>query len=196
VPWLVAALAAAALLLVPTASGSVLGHGELILQLGSERIQPGGTLGIRGDLGVGEQFQVALISARDGSRRVLGVIPAVDEGHFDTNMVIPADVAAGDYLVEAGVDALAMRAPLTIAGPAIVGEGGEGPDRADPLSPVGSVPAANVSSGSSTTPSSAGRGTPLEGVGAVVLAGLGGLVLLGALRVWTGRRRAAGDEPG
>jgi hypothetical protein len=172
------------------------------MQLGSERIQPGGTLGMRGDMGVGEQFQVALISATDGSRRVLGVIPAVEEGHFDTNIVIPTDVAAGDYLVEAGVDALATRAPLTIAGPPIVDGGGEAPDRANALNPVGSLPilanssaAGRVTGGTPSSPASTARGTPVERMAALVFAVLGGVVLLGVLRIWSARRRTAGEEP-
>ena len=112
---------------------STAAHEELLLQLSAERIQPGGTVEVRGDLGAGESFEVALIAQADGSRRVIATIPAIEEGHFQSFVVVPADMPAGDYLIEVAVDLTAVRAPLTIAGSPIGAEGGEGPEQEEGL---------------------------------------------------------------
>jgi hypothetical protein len=94
----------------------VAAHGQLILELGSERIQPGGLIEIRGDFGVGEVLEVALISKADGSRRLIATISAVEDGPFQSYVTLPADVPVGDYLLEVAVDLSVVRAPLTVAG--------------------------------------------------------------------------------
>ena len=114
-------------------SAPVAAHGQPILQLGAERIQPGGSVEVRGDLGIGEVFEVALIAKADGSRRLIATIPAVEEGHFQSFVTVPADVAVGDYLLEVAVDLSVVRAPLTVAGSPIGGEDGGGPDQGDGL---------------------------------------------------------------
>lgn len=176
-------------------------HGEPILQLSADRIQPGATIEVRGDLGTGEAFEVALVAKADGSRRLIGTITTVDEGHFQSFVTIPADAIPGDYLFEVAVDLNVVRAPLTIAGsPVDAGGGGEGPDRGDGLIvplPSGfgaagganaSIPTAPFSPSGASASTRAGR-SPIDGAlvvgGAVLLA----IALLGVLRV-TGRRRS------
>lgn len=61
---------------------SVAAHDGLLLQLDAERIQPGGTVEVRGDLGSGGAFEVALIASVDRSRRMIATSPATGEGHF------------------------------------------------------------------------------------------------------------------
>ena len=124
-------------LLVALGAGSrVLAHGEETLELGAERVQPGGTVEVRGDLGTGERFEVALISQVDGSRWVVGTIDALEEGHVDGYVTVPPETPAGDYFVEVTaegvVDAATMRARIAIAGSPI-GSDGERPDQADGL---------------------------------------------------------------
>jgi hypothetical protein len=128
-----------------------------------------------------------LISVTDGSRRLLGTIPAVEEGHFQANVIVPADVPLGDYLLEAGVQNVAIRAPLSIAGTPIVGEGGAGgPDQADAL--IQPAPSAG-SAGPAKPAIPAGRTSadsdwgPLGAIGAVMIAAFGAIGLLAALRV-------------
>lgn len=122
-------------LLVALGAGSrVLAHGEETLELGAERVQPGGSVEVRGDLGTGERFGVALISQVDGTRWVVGSIAASEEGHFDGYVTVPPETPAGDYLVEVTaegvVDAATARAPIAIAGSPI-GSDGERPDQAE-----------------------------------------------------------------
>jgi hypothetical protein len=177
----------AALALLLALSGVASAHGELILQLGAERIQPGGTVEVRGDLGQGESFEVALISRADGSRRLIATIPATEEGHFQSFVTVPADVPGGDYLVEVAVDLAVVRAPLTVAGAPVDGVGGGGPEQEEGLLPV-------ASSGVSAT-GAPGAGTPgrtaavvraqLDGLVAVGLAATGAVVLLAGLRLAT-----------
>ncbi len=189
--------------------GGAAAHGQLILQLGAERVQPGGTIEVRGDLGVGEAFEVALIAKADAGRRLIATIPAIDEGHFQAYVTIPADTPTGDYLVEVAVDLSVVRAPLTIVGSAIVGADGvgDGPDHADPLiGPMpsmlaggtgpgaGGAPVARTSGASttgSTVPVSTRVGrSPIDGALIVGIAALASIALVGGLRI-IGRRRSA-----
>jgi len=164
-------------------------HGELVLQLGTERIQPGGTVEVRGDLGTGERFEIALISKANGSRQTLGTAPATEEGHLLVNVVIPATIATGDYLLEVGVDSIAMRAPLTVAGQPIATEGGEGPDRADSLiQPVASAGLAAPPPGRpATTPDRPRNASAVEALAIVGAFALSAVIVLGGLR-WAMRR--------
>jgi hypothetical protein len=107
-------------------------HGEPAFQLGSERVAPGDVVEVRGDLGVGSSVAIVLINTADGTRRSIASLADFEEGHFQGYVTIPADLAAGDYLVEAGVDSVTLRAPLTVAG-SPVGGGGERPDQDEPL---------------------------------------------------------------
>ena len=185
-----------------TGSAQVAAHGQLILELGADRIQPGAAVEVRGDLGSGEQFEIALISKVDGSRRPIGIVPATDEGHFQSYVTVPADVTPGDYLVEASFDLLVVRAPLTVAG-APIEAGGEGPDQADGLvlpmpstarAPAASAPGGAVAPGDGVTPGGAtgrvGR-SPLDGVIVVAAAIAGAGLLLGGLRLVRHRRGPA-----
>ena len=61
--------AAAVVVLLALAVGPAAAHGELFFQLGAERVQPGGTVELRADLGAGEAFDVTLISKPGVARR-------------------------------------------------------------------------------------------------------------------------------
>ena len=128
-----ASVGVVAWLLVAFGSSPVVAHGELTLELGAERIQPGGSIEVRGDLGNGEAFDVSLIAKADGSRRMIATIPAIEEGHFQAFVTIPADVAVGDYLVEVAVGVSVVRAPLTVAGSPVDGGDGAGPEQEEGL---------------------------------------------------------------
>jgi hypothetical protein len=183
----------------------VAAHGEQLLQLGSERIQPGGTVEVRGDLGSGESFEVALVARVDGSRRLIATIPAVDEGHFQSFVTIPADVAVGDYLLEVAIDLSVVRAPLEIAGSPIGADGGAGPEQEDGLvvplpssfgranTGAGAVAAASPGSTRSAEPFPWTGSAALDGalvLGAAIAAGAG---LLVALRARGRRSASTGD---
>jgi hypothetical protein len=178
---------------VAATATSVTAHGQVTLQLGAERIEPGGSIEVRGDLGTGEVFEVALVAKADGSRRVIGTIPAIEEGHFQSYVTLPADVTAGDYLVEVAVDSTVARAPLTIAGVPIL-PGGEAPDRDEPLGapiPSGLGPAADNDATVPGAGAPAGsERSPLEGVTVLSVALVLGIGLLALLRL-AGLRRSA-----
>jgi hypothetical protein len=171
----------------------VIAHGEVTLQLGAEQIQPGGSIEVRGDLGTGEVFEVALVARADGSRRVVGTISAIEEGHFQSYVTFPADVATGDYLVEVSVDLTVARAPLTIAGVPIM-PGGEPPSRDEPLGqpmPSGPGHAADNDPNVSTAGAPARPERSLiQGVAVLLIAGILGVGLLTLLRL-AGLRRSA-----
>jgi hypothetical protein len=177
----------------------VAAHGELILQLGSERVAPGGVVEVRGDLGMGNTVQIVLISKADGSRRLIATLADFEEGHFQQYVTIPPDVAAGDYLVEAGTDVVTVRAPLAIVGSAPV-EGGDRPDQGEPL--IVPNPTAGVGGALATQAAGAPLGGvvvgtpvreawPLPPIGIAVVAVFAAIALLAGLRLaGRGRSRA------
>jgi methionine-rich copper-binding protein CopC len=162
--------------LAASVTSPVAAHGDLILELGAERAQPGGSIEVRGDLGAGESFEVALISQTDGSRRPIATIPATEEGHFQSVVTLPTDVVAGDYVVEVSADLVVVQAPLTIAGSPQDGEGGGGPEQEDGLLkalPSGFGSGAN---GAAVGPASSGRPASVEPGASPVRAGRSPLV--------------------
>jgi hypothetical protein len=172
----------------------VAAHGELIFQLGSERVAPGGVVEVRGDLGAGSTVEIVVISKADGTRRSIATLTDFEEGHFQDYVTIPADLPAGDYLVEAGTESIAVRAPLTVAGSA-AGEGGERRDQDEPLLvplPSGwagyafETPAAGVPLG--PVPAASRETWPIPPVVIAGLLLLGAIVLLGGLRLATRAR--------
>lgn len=182
---------AVAALALAFSAGSVAAHGETYLQLGSERIQPGGQIEVRADLGAGDAFEATLISKADGSRRILGTLPATEEGHLQTYLTIPADVPAGDYLVELAYDLTVLRAPLTVAGAPITGgEDGQQPGQDDgfgaaPSMTGGALPAAPSAGpiASGEAPASVrGRRDGIEGLAIVAIAGGAAAGLLAVIR--------------
>jgi hypothetical protein len=173
-------------------------HGEETLELGAERVQPGGSVEVRGDLGAGQRFAVSLISRIDGSRRAIATIAATEEGHFDAYVTVPPDLRAGDYVLEVTAqevaDPAAARAPIAIVGSPVESEG-ERPDQAEGLLgpaasgiTVGEPAAAGARpsrSASVTQPTdSAAAQEPLSGlalaggvVGILALVALGGAIV-------------------
>jgi methionine-rich copper-binding protein CopC len=190
----VAAVVAAAV----AATGPAAAHGETILQLGAERIQPGGQVEVRGDLGAGEAFEVALISKADGSRRLIATIAATEEGHFQSYVTIPADLATGDYLVEVAVDLTAARAPLAIVGAPQTG--GEEPDQGDGLAqPMPTVGPVAAGASVPVVPSEAGAArvaaAQIDGVVVGVAVAVLAIGILAGLRVLGRRARRPETDP-
>ena len=177
----------------------VVAHGELIFQLGAERIQPGGSVEIRGDVGAGTSVEIVLIGKTDGSRRSLGTLADFEDGHFQGYVTIPADVAVGEYLLEAGTESIAVRAPLVVAGSAVI-EGGERPGQDEPLvapmpSGLGGVAVATLQPGTPFGPG-VGGGTraswPISPVLVAAILAIGAGALLVGLRVASRRRSSTG----
>lgn len=181
-------------------AGGAAAHGEIYFQVGAERVQPGAEVEVRGDLDAGEAFEITLVSKTDGARRVIATVPAFEEGHFQTYVVIPADTSTGEYLVEAAYDLTVVRAQLTVAGPAIVAgqdqnvgepehEGFGAPSASGSGSGAGEFAAAPSAGLAATAASDAGaapvrgRRDALEGLGIVAIAGVLAVALVGGLRV-------------
>jgi hypothetical protein len=177
----------------------VAAHGELVFQLGSERAAPGDVVEVRGDLGAGSTVEIVLISTADGTRRSIATLVDFEEGHFQAYVTIPADQPAGDYLVEAGTESVAVRAPLTIAGSAAE-QGGERPDQDEPL--LAPLPSgwAGYALATPATADSAGPAVdkgrrdalPLPPIVIALLVVLGMLALLAGLRLAGRARSSAG----
>jgi hypothetical protein len=176
----------------------VAAHGELVFQLGAERVVPGGVVEVRGDLATGDTVEIALISKADGTRRSIATLADFEEGHFQGYVTIPTDVIAGDYLVEAGTDSISARAPLTVAGSAALA-GGERSDQGEPLvAPVPSTssvysfasPGPGVRSGPAVEGS--GRDTlPVPPILIGVAAVVGAVVLVAGMRLASRTRSSA-----
>ena len=173
----------------------VAAHRELYLQLGAERAQPGAAIEIRADLAAGDAFDVTLVSRADGARRFVTTLPAIDEGHLQTYLTLPADVAAGDYLVEVAFDATVMRTPLTVAGAPIIEGGGEQPGRDEPIGQPGALASAVTVGplpGGGRAAADVPR-SPVDGVLILVVAAVASGAAVAALRL-LGRRGRKGDS--
>lgn len=196
-----AALRAARLFLGPALAAAILGlvtvapaiaHGELIFQLGAERIEPGGSVEIRGDIGVGTSVEIVLIGKADGSRRSLGTLGDFEDGHFQGYVTIPADVAVGEYLLEAGTESIAVRAPLVVAGSAVV-EGGDRPGQDEPFvapmpSGLGQAAVATLQPGAPLGPAVGGGSRDAWPTSPVLVAAI---LVIGAVGLLVGLRLAA-----
>lgn len=109
----------------------VLGHGSgASIQLGAERIQPGGTTTVRGT-GMSPDEQV-VFEIGDPTRALpIGSATAAGDGELDAVLVIPVTTPVGEWEVYArGSDGGSATTHLTVAGPPV--EAGEA---CDPLEP-------------------------------------------------------------
>ncbi len=119
--------------------------GVATLQLGAERVGPGGTIEVFGDMTSEGRVVLTLIAASDGATRPLATLVTTDDGHFQAFLVLPADLPGGIYSVAAGNGVDLARAPLVIAGPAAAGEEGQLPGQDEAFAGGGSaIPAATA----------------------------------------------------
>ena len=181
------------LLAVPSATNA---HGGVAtLQVGPERINPGGTLEVLGDMTTEGSVDITLVGVADGSIRSLGTVLADREGHFLAYLAIPGDLIGGDYSIRARSEVEEASAPIVVTGAAVGGEEGQLPGQDEAfagvapsigVAPVGGQP------GAATQPRSLApaQPTPPASVPLIVLAIGGALVAafgLGAIA----RRRTA-----
>ena len=103
-------------------AGPAAAHGGVpTLQLQEDRINPGGSAELRGDMTGDEPVDVSL-QAGDGSTLALGRIETDWEGHFVTAVTIPADIAAGTYIVRVTSPLEEATTRLVIGGPPLLPE--------------------------------------------------------------------------
>lgn len=101
-------------------------HGGVpALQLGAERISPGGTIELLGDMTTEGTVDLRLVAGT--TVRSLGTADADYEGHFQVFVIVPADIPTGTYTVHAESAVERASAPLVVAGAPIGGEEGQLP---------------------------------------------------------------------
>jgi hypothetical protein len=185
----------AAAWLATVAAGSATGHGGVpILQAASERVNPGGTLDLLGDMTTEGSVQILLGAPSDAVVWTLGSADADHEGHFRVFLVVPVDLPAGDYRIRARMATEEATTRIVVSGPPIV-EGGGRPGQDEALAGVQPDPgvAAPNATGVAVPPSV----TPVRGpgpdltlaVGAVAL-GIATAALLGLVARARSRRGA------
>jgi hypothetical protein len=121
----VGSLGLAVALLVLSAAGVTAHGGVPTLQLGAERINPGGTIELLGDMTTEGTVELSLVGGT--TVRSLGNAVADYEGHFQMFVIVPVDIAAGRYTVHAESAVERASAPLVVAGPPLGGEEGQLP---------------------------------------------------------------------
>jgi hypothetical protein len=98
------------------------------LQLGADRVNPGGALEVIGDLKAEGGVEVTLVTGAGGATYSLGTIWADHDGHFQAFVTIPVDAPTGSYslLVRSGVDEATVG--ILVAGlPVSAGDEGQPP---------------------------------------------------------------------
>jgi hypothetical protein len=122
------------------------GHGGVAtLQLGSERVHPGGTLEILGDMTAEGPVDIRIVAAAGGDARKLGVASADETGHFQAFLTVPGDLAVGSYLISAHSSSDEARTPVAIVGAPVGDDGGQLPGQDEAL--AGTAPTAPTSGG-------------------------------------------------
>ena len=162
-------------------------HGGIpSLQLTADRINPGGSVELRGDMTGDEPVDLSL-QAGDGSTLALGRIETDWEGHFVTAVSIPADVAAGTYIVRVTSPFEEATTRLVVAGPPLLpGAEGQPLGRDEALAERGSVAAAPAGQTATQWTPPPGADSTVRVIGAVIVVAL---VLVFALAVGTVSRR-------
>lgn len=140
------------------AAAQAAGHAPgAVIQLGAERIQPGGSVTVHG----GGMFpdETIVFELGDATKALtLGSAPATGDGEVDTVLTIPPTTPVGEWEVYArGPDGGAVSTHLTVAGPPV--DAGEECDQLErgeicptlPPTPAATAPAAS-SSGATSVP--------------------------------------------
>lgn len=175
-------------------AGPASAHGGVpTLQLQGDRINPGGSLELRGDMTGDEPVAVSL-QAGDGSMLALGRIETDWEGHFATAVTIPPDVPAGTYIVRVTSPFEEATTRLVVGGPPLLPEAGGQPlGRDEALAgPVATSAPAGQSAAQWTPPPDGDSIPGVIGAGVVVALVL---VLAFAIGTVSRRRTRRSDSP-
>jgi hypothetical protein len=172
-------LAIAAVLWLTLAPQPAAAHdGPSRLEFNADHLPPGGTLEIRG-INIAAELPVFVTLYGDGIKIELREAIGDEHGDFIHVIVLPTDLAVGEYVVQASSPSLVtVGARLTIEGsPVLSGEAEGGPRNADePL--LAPLPSGRILSTVQTGPSAAPSTSPAQTDSATLWIGLGGLVLL------------------
>ena len=184
--------ALASLLLAASASA----HGGVpTLQVNTDRINPGGTVELRGDMTGDEPVELSL-QAGDGSTLALGTIETDWEGHFVAALTMPVDVAAGTYVVRVQSPFEEATTKIVVAGPPLAQAGAGQPLGRDEAF-AGSIAVASAPAGQPATQwvPPAGADSTIRVIGAVLVVALVLLVAFGMGRVARLRARRIDPPP-
>ena len=167
------------------------------LQLGSERVNPGGTLDLLGDMTAEGSVEITLVADADASTRLLGTVEADRDGHFRSFLTVPGDLAGGSYSVIARTATEEARAPIVIAGTQIAGEEGQQPGQDEAFvggaspPPAGGSPAAIAATPRSLAPAQPSQPANQPMTVLVVAIAVTGAIFVGGVA----RTRARRDRP-
>jgi hypothetical protein len=173
-------------------------HGGVpTVQLDAERINPGGTIGVLADMTGQGAYEVLLVAPANAFARSLGTFEADYEGHVQIFLLLPADVAVGQYRIAARNADEEASAPIEIVGGPSAGEGGQPLGQDEAFAPVPSDISGAPRSGAATDPSTGDRagGSGLRVALPVVGIAVLGAFLLGSVSRRRAGRSAAGKDP-
>jgi hypothetical protein len=121
-------------LVLPTTAAA---HGGIAtLQAQPERLNPGGTVELTGDMTTEDLVELVLVADAGGGSLVLGTAMADYEGHFVVSFLVPAGVPVGGYRILARSIVDQADARIEVAGPPLVGEAGQLPGQDEALAGV------------------------------------------------------------
>jgi hypothetical protein len=172
------------LLALPVAA---LAHGGVAsLQVVAERVNPGGTLELLGDMSSEGPVDIAVAAEPDGTARSLGHAQADAEGHFQAFLTVPADLPSGTYAVLARAGAEEARSSVVVSGPPIGDGGGDQAGQDEPLVvaapiPASQGPAAPAATVDRSSPVPTGPGADIGLVAIVSAIGLVAALVIGAM---------------
>jgi len=110
------------------------GHGGApTLQVAAERVNPGGTLDLLGDMTTEGRVDIQLVAPAEAYVWSLGSVEADHEGHFRLFLIVPAEVPTGEYHVRAQMATEQATTAIVIAGPPVAGEEGQPPGQDEAL---------------------------------------------------------------
>jgi len=114
--------------------------GVATLQLGSERVNPGGTLELLGDMTAEGPVDIGIVAGAGGEPMQLGTATADETGHFLVYMTVPSDLPVGSYVVRARSASDEASAPLSVVGHPLTGDDGQLPGQDEALAGVPTSP--------------------------------------------------------
>jgi hypothetical protein len=176
--------------LIIGASGAAAHGGVPILQLAAERINPGGTLDVRGDMTIEGPVELLLVAPAEAYVWSLGTVEADFEGHFRVFLAIPTDIPQGTYRVRARMESEEAATEVVIAGLPVGGDEGQLPGQDEALAGAGAADSPLASAGApGEVTQAAPVQSPEEPPNVILLAGVVGVAIISALLLGAIARR-------
>lgn len=158
------------------------------MQLAAERVNPGGTLDLLGDMTTEGPAEILLIGPAEASAWSLGIVEAEYEGHFRAFLAIPVDVPPGEYRVRAQTATETATTSVLVAGPPVGGEEGQLPGQDESFAGVPTTGSASIAPVAVPTIQSDRPGADVKGTSAIIAVVVGLAILVGQLARWRSTR--------